>query len=129
MTISEYITKHNLEISNLYHNGTNTDADGWTYNDWTVTIRNANTGMEYVLESYKMGTGLTGEPDLEMILDVLAMEFSYTVYDFEEWADNLGYDRDSRKAERIYNACRDERWGFARAFGPDATAELEQMEF
>jgi len=26
---------------------------------------------------------------------------------FEEWAENLGFDADSRKAEKIYNECRD----------------------
>lgn len=36
-----------------------------------------------------------------LCMDAEALDYS----DFEEWADNFGYDTDSRKAERTYQAC------------------------
>ena len=33
---------------------------------------------------------------------------------FEEFAEQLGYDKDSRRAERAYNSCRDEYFGLLR---------------
>ena len=38
-----------------------------------------------------------------LLLDAEAVNYS----SFEEWADCFGYDTDSRKAERIYHACRE----------------------
>lgn len=48
-------------------------------------------------------------PDLATVLDCLASDCSGidSASGFEEWASELGYDADSRKAENIYNACRD----------------------
>lgn len=37
-----------------------------------------------------------------LISDALSVESATS---FEDWADNLGYDRDSRKAEKTYKAC------------------------
>jgi hypothetical protein len=47
---------------------------------------------------------------------------------FEDFADELGYDTDSRNAERIYNGCRDEYFGLIRLCGVDTLVyQLSQM--
>ena len=46
------------------------------------------------------------EPGLVDVLYSLVMDSDVINYDcFEDWADCIGYDSDSRKAEEIYNAC------------------------
>jgi hypothetical protein len=50
-------------------------------------------------------------------------------YDFEEWAENLGYDPDSRKAEKTYKACISQTKGFKKLFDVDEVAQyLEDNE-
>jgi hypothetical protein len=45
-------------------------------------------------------------PTLVEVLYSLVMDSDAIDYPrFEEWADNIGYDRDSRSAEKIYRAC------------------------
>ena len=43
---------------------------------------------------------------------------------FEDFADDLGYDIDSREAERVYNGCRDEYFGLIRLCGAIDLDEL-----
>ena len=45
-------------------------------------------------------------PDVMYALVMDSQEFHYGCLDFEEWAENYGYDTDSRSAENTYNACR-----------------------
>lgn len=46
--------------------------------------------------------------------------------DFGEWADNLGYDQDSRKAEAIYRACLDIGLKLRNALGDDGLRRLRE---
>ncbi len=46
---------------------------------------------------------------------------------FEDFADYMGYDTDSRKAERVYNGCRDEYFGLIRLCGSIDLDELSKM--
>jgi hypothetical protein len=45
----------------------------------------------------------------------------------EDFAGDMGYDTDSREAERIYNGCRDEYFGLIRLCGPMDLDVLSQM--
>lgn len=69
---------------------------------------------------------IDNKPTLSEVLDSLAMDASDFLYgiDFEEWAENLGYDMDSRKAEKIYKACQNNFNGLLRVLGMDALCEL-----
>jgi hypothetical protein len=44
-------------------------------------------------------------PELRDVFYSLLMDAEAYSMGFEEWADNFGYDRDSRKAEATYNEC------------------------
>lgn len=65
-----------------------------TYHDWMTMY-------------FSMGYGHNGaEPTAEQVLDCLASDASSVDgQTFEGWARDLGYDEDSRSAERIYSAC------------------------
>lgn len=45
-------------------------------------------------------------PAIEDVLESLQMDMQDADEDFEDWADNLGYDKDSRKAEQTWRDCR-----------------------
>ena len=45
---------------------------------------------------------------------------------FEDWADNFGYDTDSRKAEAMYRACDEIGRKLARMFSADELAQLRE---
>ncbi len=48
------------------------------------------------------------EPDIVDVVGCLLTDASALDYDlFEQWASDLGYDTDSRSAERTYNTCRE----------------------
>jgi hypothetical protein len=66
-------------------------------------------------------------PDLDSVLWSLSMDSS--VLDaggFESWADEFGYDADSRAAEAIYRACIDTALKMRAALGDAAMAELAE---
>ncbi len=70
-----------------------------------VLRRGEDTG-DAVTITYSMGPALEREPEVEDVLGCLAMDAStyLNARSFEEWAGELGFDADSRKAERTYQA-------------------------
>ena len=72
----------------------------------------------------------TGKPILPKLADVLhSLASDADVIDcgtFEEWAGDLGYDTDSRKAEGIYRACLKIALKLRNALGEDGLRELRE---
>ena len=68
---------------------------------------------------YSQGCAHTADPTLEDVLECLVMDSAYIdrASSFEEWADEFGYDTDSRKAEKIYKACKDQYENLQYLFG------------
>ena len=100
---ASFVKENNVRISVSYgapENPEFKDADGWT-----VTLK--MDGKQMTIPFYK-GIGHHGEePTAEEVLECLAsdacgVDNSQT---FEDWCSEYGYDTDSRRAERIYNAC------------------------
>lgn len=56
-------------------------------------------------------------PTAEEVLDCLASEASAMDQSFEDWASDFGYDVDSRKAEKAYNACREQGFALRKLLG------------
>ena len=52
--------------------------------------------------SFYTGNGWKKDPELEDILGSILQDITYLDYGFEDFASELGYDPDSRKAEKIY---------------------------
>jgi hypothetical protein len=78
------------------------EGDSYTMNHYRCTLK---IGTQRMTVFFSMGLGLAGEPDLASVLDCLASdasEWENSKGDFEEWANEYGYDPDSRRAERIY---------------------------
>lgn len=75
---------------------------------------------------FSMGSALTGRPDVAEVLDSLASDAASVadVTQFEDWAQDIGYDPDSRKAERTYNAIIDQAARLEKFLGSRPYEEL-----
>ena len=82
------------------------DADGWEHHAYTVELRRTNHRPMRV--PWRQGLGITDDPDPARVLEALLSDAATVnnARSFEEWAADLGYDPDSRKAEGIYKAAR-----------------------
>jgi hypothetical protein len=71
---------------------------------WSCTLR---MGKRKLTVDYSMGAAHKGEPEIDSVLDSLKLDASDIIdgVRFQEWAENLGYDTDSRRAESIFKAC------------------------
>jgi len=76
----------------------------WKANHYKVTLK--HQGRQFTMY-YSMGLGLKGEPKIDDVLDCCAMDSAgiENARSFEDWANEYGYDPDSRKAEKTYNTC------------------------
>jgi hypothetical protein len=99
---------------NTYPGGTQ-----YVQDDYKVTLMNPANGLHMDID-YHVGTGhriyygegnkefLRVHPSLFAVLYCIYMDTHSTDRCFENWADELGYDGDSRRAEAIYNSCKQE---------------------
>jgi hypothetical protein len=69
-------------------------------------------------------------PELAEVLQSLASDASGALNagTFEAWASDYGYDSDSRKAEKIYEACKGVHFELSRLLGLELCAELYTCE-
>lgn len=78
------------------------DDGGWENRAYTVRLTYDGRTMD---TEWHQGLGITEDPDAESVLENLLSSAMGVEYDsFEEWAEDYGYDTDSRKAERTYHA-------------------------
>ncbi len=99
-----------LSAATIHNKGKHVDADSWGHTEWEVTIRRVWFGQapRSARFEWRTGLGYEGEPDPAEVLARVCDEFHGTIdRTFEEWADDYGYDQDSRRAEKIFNACKE----------------------
>ncbi len=70
---------------------------------------------------FSVGYGWTREPNAEDLLECLASDAASieNARSFEEWAGEMGYDEDSRKAERTFKICQQQAAKLKRFLGED----------
>ena len=76
---------------------------------------------------FSKGIGHKGAPPtLDEVLDCLAVDAAgiENATCFEDWAEDLGYDTDSRKAERAYNTVKEQAKKLRSLLGKEAYEEL-----
>lgn len=67
-------------------------------------------------------------PELTDVLYSLMMDSDALNYSsFEDWAENLGYDKDSRTAEKIYKSCLEIALKMRAMLGPDTLERLREV--
>lgn len=108
MNVEEYAEQHGIRLEVLASRGRQVEDDGWQH--YAFDLRLHHPGHHTILDTpWKQGLGHTGEPNVRDVLDSLVSDAQayQTASSFEDFADEFGYDRDSRRAERTYLACGD----------------------
>jgi len=88
---------------------------------WHCTLR--FQGRQYSFDFWQ-GPAITGEPTAEGCLECLLSDAQSGEQDFESFCGEFGYDQDSRKAEKTWQACQKTTAGLKRLLGDDYEAFL-----
>lgn len=74
-------------------------------NHYKVVLKyRKDNGFKQYTTYFSMGYALKGRPTAEDVLNCLSQDVRGLADSFEEWADEYGYDSDSRSAEKMYRA-------------------------
>lgn len=116
-TIQEFLKKYPMSIS-CKQIDQRPDNNEWKDADhWKCVLRNKATGKQMTFY-YSKGYGHHGkEPNLCEVVSSMASDSDASEENFEDWCSNLGYDTDSRRAERIYKLCKEQTKKFIRVLG------------
>lgn len=94
-------------------------------NHYRVLVKRHN--IEFMLY-FSKGSALTGEPKLsEVMYSLLSDAYDVEGNGFEEWADNYGFDTDSRRAERMFKACQKTLLNLKTLFSPAELNDLHEL--
>lgn len=110
---NDWLVGHGLKLVKVNELGLQRDDDGWEHFAWALTVTNyRNSYVKHGLQTdegsfefpFKQGTAHTKKPTLVDITAALLSDAETIINtdSFEDWAANLGYDTDSRKAEETY---------------------------
>lgn len=91
-------TRVEIELDEV---GVSESAPEWAQREWEVTARVDNRTM-----SFPFYGGALAEPTADDVAESLELDAIALDMPFEEWAADLGYDSDSRRALATYEACR-----------------------
>lgn len=120
-TLRSFIESNNIRMTAdpVDHNP-NMDLDDWSKaaTHWRCQIK---AGRRTLTTYFSQGAAHTREPTAADVLDCLASDATgwQNARDFEDWCADYGYDTDSRKAERTYNAVKASAAKLLRLLGPD----------
>jgi hypothetical protein len=107
-TIQEFITTHGIvaTATQIDSNPNMTDMPEGSKH-WSVMLLRVN-GDDKMTVEFSQGPAHTQPPTAEDVLDCLASDAVgwNNAEGFEDWCGEYGYDTDSRRAERTYNAIR-----------------------
>src|SRR5262249_20748491 len=101
---TEMIDKITLEIVDGPEYSVEIDGDhALNHNAYKVRLRYQGRSMTV---PWKQGLGITDDPDVERVMESLLSDAATVenARSVEDWGEELGYDTDSRKAEKIFRA-------------------------
>lgn len=141
MTVDEFTKENGLTISttpvpeNPHRSG---GDEKWKADHWHCVI---GKGKSKVTVYFSKGIGLRKKtrffpdgtpipPTLPELLESLQLDCAGVLGNhFEEWANDCGYDEDSRKAAQIYKTCCQLSRKLQKLFGGKAFADFLAIEF
>ena len=100
--------------------------EGWdaSASHWRVTLRRDRAS---ITTDYSMGAAHTGSPELADVLHCLLSDAEAGAQSFEDFCADLGYDTDSRKAEKTWQACKVTAVGLNRLFSNSDLHDLREL--
>lgn len=133
MTYQDFIEKHRITLTYEYIDS-NPHMDGFEGDHYKVTLKRPIPGRQHPALSqlsvpFSKGYGHKGvPPTAEDVLECLRSDACTDGDTFEEFCFSLGYDSDSRKAEKLYKAVQRQTDKLRRFLGADLFTELLQTE-
>lgn len=126
-TLDEFIAKHGIELDTCTEVApTEADRTGWTAGSrhWSITLHNGS-GRAYSTR-FHTGSAILGDPEPRDVLVCAASDSAgyENAQGFEQWADEYGYDTDSRAAERTFEAVKQQAANLRTWLGVEAYNEL-----
>jgi hypothetical protein len=108
--------------------GLRVNSDGWKNYLWRVTLKR---GAEAVRINFHRGTGHAKDgvptpPKLSDVIFALLNDWQGGRETFKSFCSLFGYDTDSRKAFKIWEACKANSDKLHKLFSPDEIEELEE---
>lgn len=104
ITLADFIAQHSITMR-VAAVDANPHMDDRNMDHWKVELARDRARLTTY---FSKGFGHNGKaPEVDEVLDCLASDASTidNVMDFEAFCSDLGYDSDSRRAEKIYKAC------------------------
>ena len=96
--------------------------------EWKKTANKYKARITYnkksMTTSFYTGSGWEKDPELEDILGSILLDATYLDYSFEDFANEMGYDPDSRTAEKIYKDIQKQAKKINRIFSKEEQEEL-----
>lgn len=83
------------------------DADGWEHHAYIITL--SRNGADTVTLEFRQGLAIDNPPKPRDVLSAYASDVEYGAESFEDFADTFGYDADSLRAFRTWEACKEAR--------------------
>jgi hypothetical protein len=129
-TIKSFIRKNKIRMGCGYaaHNPPMEETPNHPMTHHRCVLRMKRDGHNCQMTvTFSQGSAYGGsDPEIEGVLNCLASDSSSVdnSQGFEDWARDLGYDTDSRKAEKIFKACERQREKLIRFLGDDLYQEL-----
>jgi hypothetical protein len=130
ITLSDFITREGIRMTadRTTHNPFMSDA-GHPMDHWRVTLHAGELGVNWrsLDVVFSMGPGHHGAaPELTDVLDCLASDAAgiENALSFEGWAEEYGFDTDSRRAEQIFKATAEQTRKLRAFLWPDAYETL-----
>lgn len=123
-TLAQFIQKHGIRMTcERWHENPNMHG-GRDMDHWKVTFRRGEgKGSKRYTTYFSMGFGHAGQPPTAQ--DVLrCLADDVTDDTFEDWASDMGWDTDSRKALQTYQTCKRQSQRVKRWLGADVFEEL-----
>jgi hypothetical protein len=120
ITLAQFIEKHGITAA-VKRVGSNPSME-----DKTGSMRHflvvLHMGEKFMSVHFSQGSAHTEAPTAQDVLSCLAMDSAgfENADNFEDWCGEYGYDTDSRRAERTYNARKDQAIKLMEFLGADA---------
>lgn len=123
--IETFVRKHGIQFDVQWAdtNPHMQSDDEWmrSASHWRCTFRK---GKKRLTSYFSQGSAIAREPSAADVLDSLASDAGCVTGSFEDFCSDLGYDSDSRKAERTYKICKRYATKLEQFLGSEALEEL-----
>lgn len=134
MQLAEFAKKHGLKLEYVKLLGRSIDRN-WQANHYQCRLSRRDRAITYLFD-YSKGTGHVDKnkrpipPQLVECLDSLRSDCTMVANGqrFDEWANDVGYDPDSRTAYRVYETILSQESELRSLFGHEVYAEFLACE-